>query len=221
MGGTWPRRYAPEVKRVLWTPRWNTSEGNCHFFEYRHALLDFTQRHPEIDFVFRPHPLCLQNFRKTGELSQAELDTMLARYAALPNADIDTNGDYQDTFRACDILVSDMSSMLHEFFMTGKPIIYTHRVDCFNEFGAVLAEGFYWVRTAEELERTLEMLLAGEDPMKAKRQAILEQVLGGKPRSAGEKIKQALAADFLATAGVTAKRAPNDFNSTEGRMCRP
>jgi len=203
VGTAWPRGLEPTVTRVLWTPRWRTSEGNCHFFEYRHSLLDFTQQHPEIDFVFRPHPLSLQNFRKTGELSQAELDAMLARYGAQPNADIDRSGEYQDTFRACDILVSDMSSMLHEFFMTGKPIVYTHRVDCFNDFGAILAEGFYWVRDRQELERTLAMLLAGEDPMKLKREAILERVLGGKPRSAGVQIMQVLKADFYATAGAT------------------
>ena len=125
-----------------------------------------------MDFIFRPHPLSFENFLKTGQLSLSELDLMGSVYQKSLNMVIDKGGGYEDTFVTSDILVSDMSTILFEYFATGKPIIYTHRVDHFNEFGKKLSEGFYWVKNSSELNNTLEMLISGHDPLKVKREEI-------------------------------------------------
>ena len=195
-GHAWRRGTRPDLKRILWTPRWRTSENNCHFFDYRDFFIEFCRRNGEVDFAFRPHPLCLQHFIKTGELTPAQLECLEETYRTSPNMVLDRGADYQDTFRTSDILVSDISSLMLEYFATGKPIVYTHRVDAFNELGQKLAEGFYWVRTAAELEQTLSMLISGKDPLREKRQELMKLLLFLPEGGAGLKVTEILHSHF-------------------------
>jgi hypothetical protein len=174
--GAWNTKKSKEQMRILWTPRWHTGEGNCHFFDYKDYFIQLAKLNTSIDFRFRPHPLCFRNFQAKGELTEKELESMLQDYERLPNAAIDYSGAYEDTFLSSDVLVSDMSSMMAEYFITGKPIVYTHKVDTFNQFGSKLAEGYYWVNNQLELDEVLSMLGRGEDPLKPKRQEIIEEM---------------------------------------------
>jgi hypothetical protein len=176
--GSWNLPHSEFRKRILWTPRWTTKEGNCHFFEYKDFFLDMAEERNDVDFLFRPHPLMLQNLVTTGEMPLEQQKRMLRRYEGLSNASINRSGNYQKIFLTSDILVSDMSSIMAEYFLTGKPIIYTHRQSAFNEFGERLSEGFYWARDEEELCRVLAGLLAGNDPLREKRASLTRELFG-------------------------------------------
>ncbi|MFA6637189.1 MAG: CDP-glycerol glycerophosphotransferase family protein [Candidatus Omnitrophota bacterium] len=195
-GSAWKRGMSKNVKRILWTPRWRTQEGTCHFFDYKDFFKNFCKNHLEVDFVFRPHPLCLRNFLKLEEMSLEQFSAMEFEYECSPNRVIDKTGSYQDTFLTSDILVSDISSMMPEYFVTGKPIVYTHRVDQFNEFGVVLSKGFYWVRNEAELKSTLEMLLSGKDPLRVVRSEIIKTELFKADGGAGLQITKRIWDDF-------------------------
>ena len=181
--------------RVLWTPRWNSAEGNCHFFDHKNLLLEMSEK-GEIDFTFRPHPLCLAHFFKSGELTQAEHDTYLGRIAQCAHAKLDV-GDYMQALKNHEIFVSDMSSVLGDAFLTGKPVVYTHRVDHFNELGRFMAEGFYWVRTPAELSMRLRSLAAGEDPLQGKREELLKAFHARQPRGAARRILEHIRSDRI------------------------
>ena len=173
--------------KVLWTPRWNTAEGNCHFFEYKDLLLEMSER-GEFALTFRPHPLCLPHLLYTGELTRAERDKYLKRLEACPLARIDQGTDYLDAIRGHDVFVSDISSVLGDAALTGKPVIYTHRVNQFNELGRFLAEGFYWVRDADELTLRLRALARGEDHLEGERKKILGDFRRRQPAGAVKRI---------------------------------
>ena len=176
-GNNWKLGINPNLTKILWCTRWVTSDGTCHFFDYRDYFLEFAELHPNVDILFRPHPLSFKNFLKTGELSQEEYEKMIMQYDNSQNAKIDNSNEYHNTFMIADFLVSDMSSILFEYFLTGKPIIYTHRKNTFNEFGAKIASGFYWVTNQDELDKTMKMLLKGEDPKKTIRQKLMKDLL--------------------------------------------
>jgi hypothetical protein len=180
---------------VLWTPRWHTGEGNCHFFDHKDLLLEKAEQ-AEITFTFRPHPLCLPHLLKSGELTQGEHDRYLDRIARCPHARLD-DGDYMQALRDHEVFVSDMSSLLGDAFLTGKPVIYTHRVDHFNELGRFMAEGFYWVRTPAELSARLRALAAGDDPLKEKRGELLKAFHFQQPPGAARRILEHIRADRI------------------------
>jgi hypothetical protein len=200
----WKRGPTSESKRILWTPRWWTNDGSCHFFDYGTYFSDFCARHDDVDFVFRPHPLSIQNFLNSGELTGADVELMELSYERSPNMAIDKGGDYQGAFLTSDVLVSDISSMMIEYLVTGKPIVYTHRIDLFNDLGRTLSEGFYWVRNSEELTATLEMLIAGNDPLREKRRELIKTLLFMPEGGAGWRIKETLKADFRRRGSISA-----------------
>ena len=200
----WKHGASSERTRILWTPRWWTKDGSCHFFEYNSYFADFCARHDDVDFVFRPHPLSIQNFLNTGELTGADVERMELSYERSSNMAIDKGGDYQGAFLASDVLVSDISSMLIEYVVTGKPIVYTHRIDLFNELGRTLSEGFYWVRNSDELTATLETLIAGNDPLRGKRSQLVKTLLFMPKGGAGARIKETLKADFRRRGSIRA-----------------
>lgn len=201
-GSVWKCEKQKNIKRILWTPRWRTSEGTCHFFDYKDLFFDFCEKHKEVDFVFRPHPLSLQNFIKTGEFSANDVEKMESMYEKSPNMSLDRSGDYVDTFLTSDVLVSDISSMLLEYFVTGKPIIYTHRVDVFNEFGTKLSAGFYWVKNVKELNEVLEMLISGSDPLKEKREALIKSLIFMPVDGSGSLIKNIMLSNFSSSSSL-------------------
>lgn len=183
-----------ERLKVLWTPRWNTREGNCHFFEYMELLLGMSER-GEFVLTFRPHPLCLSDMLRTGELTKAEHDKFIGRLEACPFAKIDLSGDYLVALGEHDVFVSDISSVLADAALTGKPVIYTHRVDHFNDLGRFIAEGFYWVRDGEELSSRLRALTLGEDPLEGRRREIREDFRRRQPTGAASKILEEIRRD--------------------------
>ncbi len=175
--------------RILWTPRWRLQEGTSHFLEYCDHLLDFVEGRDDIDFVFRPHPLMLDNLVTAGYFTRSELRELVRRFERTANARIDRLDSYVNTFLTSDVLVTDISSMLVEYFVTGKPIIYTHRTNTFNDLGNRLARGCYWVRNEAELDEAVESIVGGRDRLAPIRQELNESILGSGPNSAAEKIK--------------------------------
>ena len=86
------------------------------------------------------------------------------------------------------MFVSDISSVLADAALTGKPVIYTHRVNQFNELGRFLAEGFYWVRDADELSSRLRALTRGDDHMEGARRKVLGDFRRRQPAGAVKRI---------------------------------
>ena len=117
-------------------------------------------------------------------------------YQNCPNAKIDFQKEYLTTFYSSDFLITDISSIISEYFLTKKPIIYCHRTNHFNHLGSKMAEGFYWVHNWEELKNAIEMLKRGEDPLFEKRQQIIRDNFYINPNGAGNTIKEIIKKDF-------------------------
>ena len=185
--------------RVFWTPRWTTdiTYGGSNFFTYYEKLLDFAEENGDYDFLFRPHPLALAHFVETGEMTQQQADAFRERCAQLPNVSLDTAGNYEATLWNSSVMISDISSIMPEFFLTGKPLIF-----CISNMYLKLAaptlrmlEGCYIVHDDKELFDCLRMLRSGNDPLKELRAQIIEEQFGPSMRGACGNIMDALAQD--------------------------
>ncbi len=183
--------------RVMWTPRWTTDPkvGGTNFFTYRDAILDYAENHPDTDILLRPHPLMFNNFVKTGEMTQGEVDDYKARCSALSNVAFDTVSRYDATVWGSSVLVSDISGMIPEYLITGKPVIYCNtNMDMeMLEPMKKLLDACYTVKNRQELEACLEALRRGEDPLAQARRDAVESVFGKDMDVAGKIIKTLLA----------------------------
>lgn len=181
--------------RVLWTPRWTTNENACHFFAYKDKLAAYCEEHADVDFVFRPHPQAWIEYRKTGEFTDSQRRVLEAQYAQSPNMAIDNQKAYIETFFSSDCLISDSSSMIFQYYVTGKPIVFCNNPLSINTLDRDSAFGrsLYWAETWEEAECFLEMLRHGEDPCREERQRVIREVFQIDLQvSAGTKVKEAL-----------------------------
>jgi CDP-glycerol glycerophosphotransferase (TagB/SpsB family) len=129
-------------------------------------------------------------------MSLVEQTKMKQEYDSSTNMVIDESGSYEDTFMTSDLLISDYSSMMVEYFVTGKPIIYTHRKNEFNEYALSLSKGFYWVHSIEELNETISMLLSGKDFLREKRQELMKTLFYIPEYGASVIIKDHLKLDY-------------------------
>lgn len=192
--------FGREHFRVLWLPRWVTSEGNCNFFRYKGKVLGYADAHQEeVELLLRPHPQMWKEFITSGEMPEDEQKAYQAEYDKRPNAFIDKNKDYTQMLYASDVLVADGTSVLAEYFLTGKPIIYCHNQrDNFVRLGKDLAKGYYFANTWEEVEAYLEMLRHGFDPLRSRRKKIQQEILPvDDDAPAGDRIRDKLKEHYL------------------------
>lgn len=182
--------------RVMWTPRWTTdlSHGGTNFFVYKDSLLEFADKNQDMDFLFRPHPLAFDNFIKTGEMTADEVAVYKQRIADADNVCLDVEKEYVATMWNSSVLISDLSGVMPEYFITGKPIIYcgTNMILQPTEHFQSITEGCYNVKNKEELFQVLAELRKGNDSLYEKRQQIMKDVFGADLSRASEMIVEEL-----------------------------
>lgn len=194
---TWKSGCKPAFK-VLWTPRWCTNENNCHFFDYKDKILNFFENNVEYDLMFRPHPQAFINWIATGMMSEAEIRNLKKRFEISLNMTLDEEFEYLPNFYASDCLITDTSSIVDDYFLTGKPIIYCHKENSLNSFAKNkgYTKGFYWVENWNELESTIKMLKNGNDPLKKVRQELIQKCYYRPDGGSGVFIKNCIKEDF-------------------------
>ncbi len=181
---------------IIWTPRWEIFSSTCNFFDYKDLLLDYAKSNSDIDFIFRPHPLALKNYVQSQAISQEEIDNYLKNFDDKSRIKIDLDENYIKKFCNSNLLITDMTSLIAEYFFIGKPIIYCNKTNVFNEFGLEIAKGLYWANNWQELKETIEMLKTGKDPLLKTRQKIIKELFFLKSKGAGNFIKNFLKKDF-------------------------
>lgn len=177
-------------KRIIWTPRWTTDEalGGTNFFAYKDFFLDYAKRHVDCEFLFRPHPLAFKHFIECGKMTQEQVDEYKRICQEMENIQLDERKEYLDSFASADILVSDMSGVVEDFLVTGKPLVFCSYNQEFNKASERLLEAFYIPHNVEELTQILEKLIRDEDPKKELRKKLVEEILGSTDGMNGERI---------------------------------
>lgn len=161
-----PKPTSPFKLTMLWTPRWNKGQGLCSFFDLREPLMRFTENHPEFKLILRPHPLMFQTMRQTRDMKEEDFVELEKWFADRDNAELDIGGDFWPSVQKADVLLSDTSSMIVNYAITGKPVIHTvFRNEKTTPVGEELDRGFYKARTVEETRGQIEMLLEGRDAL--------------------------------------------------------
>ncbi len=167
-----------KYRSFLWTPRWSYDEklGGSRFLEYKDAIVTIAESWPEDSLVFRPHPLLFGEMVAKGFMTEREIDNYLALLDE-KGVRLDKGNPLFETFKGTDVLIADFSSIIIQFFITGRPIIYCEAGIELNELYRKMSEGFYIAHDEEELMGYVEMLKRGEDPLFSVRQQIINEHL--------------------------------------------
>lgn len=113
-----------EIKVITWTPRWSMDpiKGGSNFLKYCDDFLKMIEDH-NYSFIFRPHPLMFDELIKKGYINEKFRKNFIEK---LSNNGVlfDTVSPIEDIFKKTDLLITDFSSIIPQFFMTNRPLIY-------------------------------------------------------------------------------------------------
>ncbi len=173
----WPRKRTESTQRVIWTPRWNMDPGlgGSSFMRYKDSMLQWAASHPDRDLVFRPHPLAREGIVGGGYMTEEDWESCLEAFRQGVNTSLDLTQTYYDLMWSSDVLISDVSSMVMDYLLTGHPVIYCRTpgpgapsdAPCFAIRD--LLPGLYVAGDFGEVESILEQLHRGEDPKRQNR----------------------------------------------------
>ena len=195
----WPLDAPSPGGRVVWSAHHTIGRGWTDFGAFhlvRDDMLEWARRRHDVSFVFMPHP-ALPPFPDSdaSPISRAEFDAWERAWAELPNTTVLSETDYGPTLAASDVMVTDGLSMLVEYQLFGKPVIFFEREGHrpFNAIGERVVTGVHTVHTIDDARRAAEKFLGGEpDPLRARQAENVRELFGS-----GDSVAQIL--DVLRT----------------------
>ncbi|MBE5830349.1 MAG: hypothetical protein E7306_01255 [Butyrivibrio sp.] len=186
------RDYNKRNLTVAWMPRWATDDKPdqkpSHFMAFYKQFLEYFETHSDMNLIIRPHPLMFSSYISNGIMTEDEVNAFKDRCKNAPNIEIDENKDYTCTLTDSDILVADYTSLIAEFFMMGKPIIYCDSADGLNDEGSKICALAYMGENFDQITANIDLIMSGRDDLYDLRKSLIKELLPSKTGEIGKKI---------------------------------
>ena len=119
-------------KKIILAPHhtvkeWKDGLNLSNFLNYSDFFLELPKLYPEIDFIFRPHPLLFATLREKSLWGDNKVGEYLLEIEKNINMTYSDGGDYLEIFANSDALIHDCGSFLAEYFYTEHPQCYMLR----------------------------------------------------------------------------------------------
>ena len=187
-----------EKKYIIYAPHWTVCGDNLRFGTFKWSgekMLEFAKSHPELNWVFRPHPIMYKFILISGFMQKNEIDRYYDEWKSFA---IYSEGEYTDIFKKSYALITDCGSFLTEYFVTGNPVIHMIS-DKFtpNKMVSEIDKTYYTAYDLEELESHLQkVIIEKQDYKKDERIKLLEK-FNLRNGSSAEKIIKDILSDFV------------------------
>lgn len=122
-------------KKVLITPHHTVVRNDLplsNFLKYSDLILELPLMFPDIEFVFRPHPLLFTVLINEGLWSHEKVEQYIATLKSR-GVEYSTEGDYLPLFAECDAIINDCGSFTVEWLYTGKPGCFVYKEELNEE----------------------------------------------------------------------------------------
>ncbi|MBO4521352.1 MAG: hypothetical protein J5787_09120 [Alphaproteobacteria bacterium] len=188
-------------KKIILAPHHSLSINTYHpktatFEKYAEFFLTLPEKYPQIDWVFRPHPVLFDNLKKLPGWGEEKCRDYISKMASFPNVEYQDGGDYFETFVNSDGLIHDCMSFLAEYMFTGHPCCFLKKQEGYqnvNEFFEKCVNNHYAAFDENDITSFIEnIVLNGDDTMKESRQAFFETYIKGSYPNATEAVLEYL-----------------------------
>jgi len=165
-------------KVVIYAPHWSitcpgfmNSEHYSTFMANGELILELAKSHPEIDWVFKPHPNLAHALVKSGAWSQDKVDDYYSQWDKLGGSCYTC--EYVELFKRSSAMLTDCGSFLSEYPCTGKPLIRMASSACtipITEVSKLYIASLYNVNSWEELVAVFnDVVINGNDNKREER----------------------------------------------------
>lgn len=180
-------------KRIIIAPHHSVDGGMnkmlalSNFEKYADLFLELPLKYPEIDFIFRPHPVLFPTLKNSSKWGEAKVENYINKLKSYKNVIYSTEGDYLEIFANSDGIIQDSGSFLVEYFYTGKPCCYMLKTkkDIKNKFNTLGIKCLEHVYIAFEKQNILDfidnVIINKNDKLKEKRNNIMKEIMVGYP----------------------------------------
>ncbi len=154
-----------------------------NFLDYYNFFKELPQLYPDIDFVFRPHPLLFANLIAHGIWTQKQIDNYLSDMLKQENIIYDTDGDYLERFANSDAMIHDCGSFIGEYLYTEKPCCYMMKseeqtMNGLLPLGQECMKQYYYAFSKEDICKFIDdVVINGDDPMREQREDFAKNTL--------------------------------------------
>lgn len=193
-----PENYKHEY--VIYAPHHSFEKNSLNYGTFRwngKFILEWAKKHPEIKWVFKPHPRFVDAVIINKIMSEEDTEKYIKEWEQIGTKYID--GNYFDIFKNSKCLITDCGSFLTEYLPTMQPVIQMRNENSkpFTKINEKIIQNYYQAYDIKQLEDILEdVLIKGNDKLKSKREKMLES-LNLKNQSAAKNIVTELEKEIL------------------------
>jgi len=154
-----------------------------NFLEYADFFLKLPQLYPDIDFIFRPHPLLITRLEKDDMWGKRKTDAWLNVFFNNKNLTYSEGNDFAELLFNSDALIHDCGSFIIDYLFTGKPCCFMYRKDVsvestFTEFGIKCLKQYYKAFTSTEIIDFIDdVVIKKADMLKRQRNKFVRKYL--------------------------------------------
>lgn len=181
------RKIPQKENMVIYAPHWSfnhplnfpdQSENMSTFLSNGKEILLYAQQHPEIKWIFKPHPRLKQALIDCKVMTSKEVEAYYNAWKLC--GDVCLDGNYMELFMKSKAMITDCGSFLTEYFCTEKPLIHlisSHSTMIPLDVNKEMFEQFYKVHNLDEMYHSFDsILLKDEDPMHDQRCVMLRKM---------------------------------------------
>lgn len=184
---------------VLYTPRWTShlkkknEEGT--FLRFIEHIIDYASHTADVQIIIRPHPLMFSHYIQNNIVPPDYFEKLEDTCSKLGNIYFDKNKDYLESLNKADVFLSDYTSLLVEYFVSGKPVIYSGSLKLYNRNAKKMCRSFYILNTWKQIEERIQQLKNKEDPLLDTRKKLFSEIIKNY-KEASKNILEVLVKDF-------------------------
>lgn len=168
-----------EKKYLIYAPHWSVCGNNIRYstFDWSgYEILQFAQKHTELNWVFKPHPALYRSLFTSGYMTQKQADDYFNTWKEI--GQIYDTGDYLDLFMKSYAMITDSGSFLNEYLLTKQPLIHLVSEKFIgNESVREICKGYYDAFNIEDLNKCMdEIIIKRNDPKKEYRLNLIKEL---------------------------------------------
>lgn len=154
-----------------------------NFVRFADFFLTLPERYPQIDWVFRPHPILMPKMVQKGFWTELQLKEYIAKMKSFPNMEYQEGGDYYPLFVNSDAMIQDCCAFLAEYLVTGHPQCYLlkserHAMTQYEGLGLEMLDHVYKGYNEDDILAFIDrVVLAGIDDQHSNRQSFVDAKL--------------------------------------------
>lgn len=152
-----------KLRTITWTPRWSMDSviGGSNFLKYCDNFLKLIEN-KRYNYIFRPHPMMFDELIKKRYIDEEFKITFLKKLSE-NNVLFDITSSIEDIFKKTDILITDYSSIIPQFFLTTRPMIYCTGGIPLNEDYSEIMKYSYTANNWKDVLKYIELIEEKEE----------------------------------------------------------